>query len=119
MGLLTAITADNLLGYAYMHQHVEKALFTFDADNDHMGAMPKITYEITLKAGIDKKYAAVNKYTGKSSLWSKWRLYRLLKSGIPPAGAIEAQIAELAGGYLPKKYQIAVTIKGIEYGKRS
>lgn len=111
VGLVSSVTIDNLLAYAYMQYSVENVTLEIFKDDEHQGAAPVITYKIQLKKPWNKRYKALRNHAKSGGLWAKWRIIRLMKSGTPAVGQIEEEITKTAKSYLPPKYAVKVEIE--------
>lgn len=110
VGIPSEVTADNLLGYAYMQPGVHQANLEFNPGSEDGKERPSVTYQVTLEKKFGKRYSAMSKAYASGGIFGKLRVIYLLKKGVPLPGFLEKAIANMAARYLPPNYQVFVNV---------
>lgn len=111
VGIPTEVTADTLLGYAYMQPGVVDASMEMNMDEIGNGDKPSLTYNITLDKKLGKRYVALRTALGSKGIFNKIKALWLLRKRTPAPGFYENMIGSLAKNYLPPKFKVVVNVK--------
>ena len=95
---------DTLLSYGYAEPSVTNVTLEMDQDEMNDGRNPKVRYKLRLKWW--RKFLLT--FTRGESLLGK--IFALLIAAVGAPLGIEKRVAERAGDYLPKKYNIRVEV---------
>ena len=108
MGQMPVVTADTLLGYAYMNTSTVKARLTLDRDAANNMANPVFIYDIEIKE--KKRYMLAQWGLKKGTFWGKLLCLLMIRFGAPMS--LAEYVRSLASSILPPTppYRVKVNI---------